>query len=74
MYSQRGFLTVGSAALAAAGFLLGCPVLYKAPIAARRLRGIHCYQIDLAFGVREDLGITQHYSRALREVVTNSRS
>ena len=32
---------------------------------------IHCCQIDLAFGVQDDLGLTPRYSRALREVATN---
>jgi hypothetical protein len=34
---------------------------------------IHCCQIYLAFVVRDDLGLTRRYSRALRELVTNSR-
>jgi hypothetical protein len=32
----------------------------------------HCYQIDLYFGVRDDLGLTRRYSKASGEVVTNS--
>jgi hypothetical protein len=32
-----------------------------------RIRSIncyHCYQIDFYFGVRDDLGLTRHYSKA----------
>lgn len=32
----------------------------------------HCYQIDLYFSVRDDLGLTRRYSRASEKVVTNS--
>src|SRR5271168_315595 len=32
----------------------------------------HCYQIDLYFSVRDDLGLTRRYSKSSGEVLTNS--
>jgi hypothetical protein len=50
-------------------------VTLSSALTARPVRGndcYHCCQIDLAFVVRDDLGLTQPYSRALIEVAMKS--